>query len=58
MIDSGARQITETSNFDGDHFVECYAVKNGVCVARDEFMYLYSNDREPASLCIRCVGRI
>ncbi|HFH3981495.1 TPA: nucleotidyltransferase, partial [Pseudomonas aeruginosa] len=34
VIDSGARQITETSNFDGDHFVECYAVKNGVCVAR------------------------
>ncbi|AWT09175.1 nucleotidyltransferase [Stutzerimonas frequens] len=34
VIDSGARQITERSNFDGDHFVECYAVKNGVCVAR------------------------
>ena len=33
-MDSGAHQITETSNFDGDHYVECYAVKNGVCVAR------------------------
>jgi phage anti-repressor protein len=33
-MDSGARQITERSNFHGDHYVECYAVKENVCVAR------------------------
>lgn len=26
---------TETSNFKGRHFVECYIVKDGICVARD-----------------------
>lgn len=33
-IDSGHNQITEHSNFEGDHYVECYAVKENVCVAR------------------------
>ena len=27
--------ITEYTNFYGPHYVECYVVKNGVCVARD-----------------------
>lgn len=26
---------TETSDFRGKHFVECYIVKDGVCIARD-----------------------
>ncbi|WP_448760728.1 SMODS domain-containing nucleotidyltransferase [Acinetobacter tandoii] len=25
----------ENSNFDGEHWVECYLIKNGICVARD-----------------------
>lgn len=33
--DEGFKKKKETSNFDGDHFVECYIVKNGVVVARD-----------------------
>lgn len=32
--DSGARQITEKTSFEGEHFVECFAVKENVCVAR------------------------
>ncbi|MBP4047105.1 SMODS domain-containing nucleotidyltransferase [Chromobacterium violaceum] len=32
--DSGALEKTEHSSFEGEHFVECYAIKNGVCVAR------------------------
>jgi hypothetical protein len=32
--DEGKAQRIETSSFNGDHFVECYAIKNGVCVAR------------------------
>lgn len=25
----------ETSNFSGNHYVECYIIKNGVCIAKD-----------------------
>lgn len=25
----------ETSNFAGNHYVECYIIKNGVCIAKD-----------------------
>jgi hypothetical protein len=25
----------ENSNFEGAHFVECYIIKDGFCVARD-----------------------
>lgn len=37
-IDSGYRQITEHSTFQGDHYVECYAVKENVCVARSRIV--------------------
>ncbi|RKI61102.1 nucleotidyltransferase [Corallococcus sp. AB049A] len=33
--DAGHRERTETTNFYGDHIVECAAVKNGVVVATD-----------------------
>ncbi|MBU2846989.1 nucleotidyltransferase [Acidithiobacillus ferriphilus] len=33
--DEGAMQKTETTNFRGDHIVECYCVKDGVVVAKD-----------------------
>ncbi len=32
--DSGNHRIVESSNFYGSHFVECYIIKNNVCVAR------------------------
>lgn len=35
--DAGYAQKREKSNFPGPHFVECYVVKDGVCVARDRF---------------------
>jgi hypothetical protein len=35
--DKGKRSNKERSNFHGPHYVECYAVLNGVCVARDKF---------------------
>ena len=25
----------ETSNFAGDHYVECYVIKNEICIAKD-----------------------
>jgi hypothetical protein len=34
--DKGLEQIEEISIFRGLHFVECYIVKNNVCVARDK----------------------
>lgn len=34
--DYGSQQLTETTSFPGPHYVECYVVKNGVCVARDK----------------------
>lgn len=33
--DEGRRTRNETADFDGPHYVECYIVKDGVCVARD-----------------------
>lgn len=32
--DGGNRQRTETTSYIGHHYVECYIVKDGVCVAR------------------------
>ncbi|MCW7553861.1 hypothetical protein NX722_14750 [Endozoicomonas gorgoniicola] len=34
-VDGGAKSKKEKTSFRGGHFVECYAVRNGVCVARD-----------------------
>jgi hypothetical protein len=35
VADDGSRTKIERSNFRGDHVVDCYAVQNGVVVARD-----------------------
>lgn len=34
-LDGGAREKIETADFAGDHYVEAYAIKNGVCIARE-----------------------
>ncbi|WLI11676.1 MULTISPECIES: nucleotidyltransferase [Pseudomonas] len=34
QMDSGYHQITEHSDFQGEHYVECFAVKENICVAR------------------------
>jgi hypothetical protein len=33
--DAGGHQKTETTSYRGSHYVECYVVKNGECVAMD-----------------------
>ena len=33
--DRGNHERVESSLFNGAHFVECYIIKNNVCVARD-----------------------
>lgn len=35
LKDRGGYEQKETTNFYGPHFVECYVIKDGVCVARD-----------------------
>lgn len=35
VLDAGDSCRTETTSFRGDHIVECYAIKNGVVVAKD-----------------------
>nr|WP_290226828.1 hypothetical protein [Trichocoleus desertorum] len=35
LPDSGSRKKLESTDFRGEHIVECYAVKNGVVVAKD-----------------------
>ena len=35
LKDKGFRNRFESSDFDGDHYVECYAVQNNMVVARD-----------------------
>lgn len=35
LKDNGTKTRNENSNFSGPHFVECYIIKNNICVARD-----------------------
>jgi hypothetical protein len=35
LNDQGNEIRNENSNFNGEHYVECYIIKNGVCVATD-----------------------
>lgn len=35
LLDYGQRKRKENSSFYGDHFVECYLIKNDVCIAMD-----------------------
>lgn len=35
VLDEGQHRKTEPTTFKGDHIVECYAIKNGVVVAKD-----------------------
>jgi hypothetical protein len=34
--DAGKEQRNERTDFKGEHFVEAYIVKDGICVARDK----------------------
>lgn len=36
--DSGRQIKNESSDFRGEHYVECYLISNGVCVARDRII--------------------
>lgn len=33
--DEGSGERTEHTSFNGEHYVECYIIKDGICVARD-----------------------
>ncbi len=35
QIKKGTNYLNETTNFYGPHYVECYIIKSGICVARD-----------------------
>lgn len=35
LNDKGNEKRNENSNFNGEHYVECYIIKNGICVAID-----------------------
>lgn len=35
LSDTGKMRRTEKTSFGGSHFVECYVIKDGICVARD-----------------------
>lgn len=36
QINKGKETLEETANFYGPHFVECYIIKNDICIARDK----------------------
>lgn len=45
--DTGRMRRTESTNFRGDHVVECYAIKDGVVVAKDRIhVPIQTNDDE------------
>lgn len=37
-IFSGKDTLREKTNFNGEHYVECYLVKDGICVARNKLL--------------------
>lgn len=43
LPDDGRETRNENSNFGGSHFVECYIIKNDICVARDRIDVPVSN---------------
>jgi hypothetical protein len=43
LDDDGSEKRTENSNFAGAHFVECYIIKDNICVARDRIDVPISN---------------
>lgn len=43
IADEGQDYRKETSSFGGPHFVECFIIKNGICVARDRIDVPISN---------------
>jgi len=44
--DTGNARRKESSSFNGAHFVECYVIKNNVCVARDRIDVSISRQEE------------
>ena len=36
QINKGTDYLNETTNFYGPHYVECYIIKDGICIARDK----------------------
>ncbi|WP_127148260.1 nucleotidyltransferase [Veillonella sp. VA139] len=36
ILKSNLKTQNEHTNFEGNHYVECYLIKNGICVARDK----------------------
>jgi hypothetical protein len=44
--DGGRMRKTEKTNFKGDHIVECYAIKDGVVVAKDRIHVPIENNEE------------
>lgn len=36
--DEGYKNKTEHTKYEGEHFVECYIIKDGICVARDKII--------------------
>lgn len=40
---TNTNSINETSDFIGEHYVECYIIKNGVCIAKDHIDVPISN---------------
>ncbi|MEO1390931.1 MAG: cyclic GMP-AMP synthase DncV-like nucleotidyltransferase [Cyanobacteria bacterium J06634_6] len=44
-IFDGSTSIRETSDFKGTHFIECYLIKNDICVARDRISVPIVNNK-------------
>ncbi|MGB3691718.1 MAG: hypothetical protein WA999_03240, partial [Spirulinaceae cyanobacterium] len=44
-IFDGRASIKETSDFKGEHFVECYLIKDSVCVAKDRISVPIVNNK-------------
>ncbi|KAA6337677.1 hypothetical protein EZS27_014249 [termite gut metagenome] len=43
LNDNGSETRTENSDFEGEHYVECYLIKDNVCIARDRIDVPISN---------------
>ena len=49
--DEGNNEKTETTNFKGDHVVECYAIKDGIVVAKDRIHVPITTNASANKIC-------
>lgn len=44
MDDDGSKTKIENTKYSGEHYVECYIIKNNICIAKSKILVPISNN--------------